>query len=97
MLQSSEVCELIEKSGKKIEDVDLGDILDLVIRALGMPRSLKAVGVGRDKLEALAKNTLTDHWAPTNARPLATREDVLEILEMVVGDGEVSAPLQSAT
>lgn len=75
---------MIEKSGKSVDDTDLGDILDLVIRALGMPRTLKDVGVGRDKLDALAKNTLTDPWSPTNPEPITTKEQVLEILEMVV-------------
>ena len=76
---------MIQTAGKKEDDVDLGDLLDLVIRALGMPRTLKDVGVGRDKLDLLAKNTLTDPWAPTNARPITKEEEVLEILEMVVG------------
>ena len=84
LLQSSEVRSLIEKSGKSIVEIDLSGVLDLVIRALDMPRTLKEVGVGRDKLEMLAKNTLTDPWAPTNAEPITTIEQVMEILEMVV-------------
>jgi len=76
---------LIEQSGKSIDDVDLGDILDLVIRGLGMPRTLKDVGVERDKLDQVAINTLTDPWAATNAQPIEQKEQVLEILEMVVG------------
>ena len=32
----------------------LGDVLDAVIRELGMPRSLKEVGVGREKFAELA-------------------------------------------
>lgn len=84
LLQTSEVRQLIDDSGKKADDLDLGDILDLVIRALGMPRTLEAVGVGRDKLAGLAKNTLTDQWAATNAQPITEEKQVLEILEMVV-------------
>ena len=84
LLQTQEVRQLIEDSGKRLDDLDLGDLLDLVIRALGMPRSLAAVGVGRDKLDGLAKNTLTDQWAATNAKPITEKEQVLEILEMVV-------------
>lgn len=84
LIQVSEVRDLIHKSGKSLESLDLGDILDLVIRGLGMPRTLKDVGVGRDKLEMLAKNTLTDPWAVTNAKPITEMEQVLEILEMVV-------------
>lgn len=84
LIQIIEVRQLITDSGKAVEDVDLGDILDLVIRALGMPRTLKDVGVGSDKLESLAKNTLTDPWAKTNAKPIESREQVLEILNMVL-------------
>lgn len=84
LIQIQEVRGLVEKSGKNVDDVDLGDILDMVIRALGMPRSLKDVGVGKDRLDGLATNTLTDPWAPTNAQPITTKDQVLEILEMVV-------------
>lgn len=84
LIQSQEVRGLIEKSGKSVDDTDLGDILDLVIRALGMPRTLNEVGVGREKLDSLAQNTLTDPWSPTNPEPITTKEQVLEILEMVV-------------
>jgi alcohol dehydrogenase class IV len=51
-----------------------------------MPRSLKDVGVGRDKLDALAENCLKDPWVKTNPVPLLEKEQVLEILEMVVGN-----------
>ncbi|KIW67764.1 hypothetical protein PV04_06994 [Phialophora macrospora] len=65
-------------------NVDLGDILDLIFREMGMPRTLKDVGVGRDKLEGLARNSLKDHWIQTNAKPITEMEQVMEILEMVV-------------
>lgn len=64
--------------------LDLGDVLDAIFRDLGMPRSLKDVGVGRDKLDALAENSLRDWWCKTNAKPLTEKAQVLEILEMVV-------------
>jgi alcohol dehydrogenase class IV len=64
---------------------DLGDVLDAIISALGMPRSLKAVGVGRDKLDKLAANSLNDKWCHTNPIPLEDKNQVLEILETVVG------------
>ncbi|OCT52214.1 putative Fe-containing alcohol dehydrogenase [Cladophialophora carrionii] len=70
--------------GKAPTDMDLGDILDLIFRHIGMPRTLKDVGVGRDKLEVLARNSLKDHWIQTNAKPITEMEQVMEILEMVV-------------
>ncbi|KAK5090924.1 hypothetical protein LTR05_001102 [Lithohypha guttulata] len=84
LLQTAEVRKLIEANGKTVDDLNLGDLIDLVIRALGMPRTLTDVGVAQDKFDMLAKNTLTDQWAATNATPITTKEQVLEILEMVV-------------
>ena len=67
------------------KNADLGDILDAVIRELGMPRTLKEVGIGRDKLGLLAENSLKDHWIKTNAKPITEKSQVMEILDMVVG------------
>lgn len=64
---------------------DLGDLLDLIFRELGMPRSLKDVNVPRDKLETLAANSLDDIWIRTNAVPITETKQVMEILETVVG------------
>lgn len=78
------VAEVLRSRSINVEDSDLGDILDAVIRELGMPRSLGDVGVGRDKLEGLAAHSLHDRWCKTNPVPLKEKEQVLEILEMVV-------------
>ena len=65
---------------------DLGDALDVIFRNLGMPRSLKDVGVCSDKLDALATGSLQDMWCKTNPIPLKTKEQVMEILQLVIGD-----------
>ena len=65
---------------------DLGDALDVIFRELGMPRSLKDVGVGRDKLDALATGSLQDKWCKTNPIPLEAKEQVMEIVQLVIGD-----------
>jgi alcohol dehydrogenase class IV len=57
------------------------ELLDALIRELGLPRTLGEVGVAPEHLGAIAEATLHDMWAATNPRPLATREDVLEILQ----------------
>lgn len=67
------------------ENADLGDMLDTIFRALGMPRTLEEFDIGEDKLDMLAKNSLTDRWIGTNPRPLTEKEQVLEILRMVKG------------
>ncbi|KEF56365.1 alcohol dehydrogenase [Exophiala aquamarina CBS 119918] len=89
LLRSPTVKELLKAKYESddqvfVEKLDLGDILDLIFRELGMPRTLKEVGIGREKLDALAQNSLKDHWIQTNAKPITEKSDVLEILEMVV-------------
>lgn len=81
LMTDAEVRRLM--SGRK--NADLGDILDAVIRELGMPRTLKEKGIGRDKLDLLAENSLKNHWIKTNAKPITEKSQVMEILEMVVG------------
>ncbi|KAI5357331.1 putative alcohol dehydrogenase, iron-type/glycerol dehydrogenase GldA [Septoria linicola] len=81
----TEARELFERKGLKREEASLGEMLDVFIRELGMPRSLKDVGVGEEKFGVLAENALMDKWCGTNPRPLETKEDVLEIIEMVKG------------
>jgi alcohol dehydrogenase class IV len=84
LVKDEEVLKLVEANGLDAGRMDLGDVLDLYIRALGMPRSLQDVGVGRDKLESLATNALKDHWIQTNPIKITEKGQVMEILEMVV-------------
>jgi alcohol dehydrogenase class IV len=83
---NSVVAGVLQKYGVDAKSSDLGDVLDAVIRELGMPRSLKDVGVGRDKLDTLAAHSLHDRWCKTNPVPLKEKSQVLEILEKVVGE-----------
>ncbi|KAK3670453.1 hypothetical protein LTR78_009694 [Recurvomyces mirabilis] len=78
------VAELFEKVGLG-KAAELGDLLGAVVKALGMPSTLKEVGVGEEKFDQLATNALTDHWVLTNPRPITTKEQVREVLEMVRG------------
>ncbi|KAF7597481.1 hypothetical protein BBP40_003728 [Aspergillus hancockii] len=84
LLGMREVGEVLGRRGLDGEKVDLGDVLDAVIRELGMPRSLKEVGVGRKLLDELAEKSLQDRWCKTNPVPLTEKSQVLEILEMVL-------------
>ncbi|KAI9849300.1 MAG: hypothetical protein M1837_004760 [Sclerophora amabilis] len=78
--------EILLEKGLQEGEADLGDALDAVITELGMPRTLKEVGVGTDKLDDLAEGSLKDRWCKTNPVPLVEKEQVLDILKMVVGD-----------
>lgn len=62
---------------------DLSTALSAILEELDMPRSLKDVGIGRERWDSLAEGSLDDRWCKTNPRPLRERGQVLEILEMV--------------
>ena len=61
---------------------DASDVLDAFIRGLGMPRSLSAVGVGREHFARIAEGAMSTPWVPRNPRPIAGPADVREILEI---------------
>jgi alcohol dehydrogenase class IV len=84
------VVEVLKSKGLKKETADAGDVVGTVISELGMPRSLKDVGVEASQLDALADNCLKDPCLKTNPVPLTEKKQVLEVLQMVVGDGKSS-------
>jgi maleylacetate reductase len=61
---------------------DAGEVLDGLIRGLGMPRSLGAVKIGRDSFHRIAVQALATPWVPRNPRPIDGPAQVLEILEL---------------
>lgn len=84
LTQDAVVADVLKRRGVDTSTADLGDVLDAIIRELGLPRSLADFGIGRDKLDGLAENSLHDRWSVTNPVPLEKKEQVLEILEKVV-------------
>lgn len=79
-----EVAQTLLQAGLKKHSADLGDLLDCIVRALDLPRTLKEVNVSSDVIPALAERTLADFWAATNPIPLLKADQVREILEAVV-------------
>ena len=79
------VKSVLEKRGLKAATADLGDTLEGIVQELGMPTTLKDVGIGRDRLDELARNSLQDAFLLTNPVPITTKEQVLDILEHCVG------------
>ncbi|KAI1094392.1 putative Fe-containing alcohol dehydrogenase [Rostrohypoxylon terebratum] len=65
------------------ETADLGDLMDTIIRALGLPRTLKEFGIGEDRIDKIAEHSLKDRSVKTNPAPL-DKEGVLDILRMVL-------------
>ncbi|KAK3942985.1 putative Fe-containing alcohol dehydrogenase [Diplogelasinospora grovesii] len=77
------VRELLKEAGLDETSSDASDALDVVFRALGMPRTLSEVGVGHDKFAVLADNSVKDPCCVVNPISLEKPEQVMEILEMV--------------
>ena len=65
-------------------DRPAAELVDEFITALGMPRSLTAVGVGADKLDHIAEYTMLDFWARTNPRQISKPADIRQILDMAL-------------
>ncbi|HJQ60239.1 MAG TPA: iron-containing alcohol dehydrogenase [Vineibacter sp.] len=58
-----------------------GEVLDALIRGLGMPRTLRDVKIVESDLPRLAKNCMLDDWTYSNPRPISNPEQVMEILK----------------
>lgn len=82
----SEIAKLLRGHGLEMENSDAGGALRAVFNELGMPASLKDVGIGRDKWDQLATNSLQDSFCKVNPVPLTRADQVKEILEMCSGD-----------
>jgi alcohol dehydrogenase class IV len=72
---------------QKLISVALGEpetpahvLADRIIRSLGMPRSLTAVGIKDSDLEALAGYTFQDIWCGTNPRPVPDSAALIGLL-----------------
>lgn len=86
LVKQEPVRSLIEDTKMSDGNYDLADILDLIIRELDMPRTLRDVGITSDHLPGLAANSLNDIWIKTNAYKITKKEEVMEILEAVSGE-----------
>nr|WP_249810172.1 iron-containing alcohol dehydrogenase [Bradyrhizobium sp. 157] len=61
---------------------DAGDLLDRFIRGLGMPCSLREVGVGPEQFDRIAQQAMATPWVPRNPRRIEGPAQVREILDM---------------
>ncbi|KAI5864555.1 putative Fe-containing alcohol dehydrogenase [Durotheca rogersii] len=75
---------IFSQRGLNKETADLGDLVDAIVRALDLPRTLKEFGIGEDKLDGIAERSLRNRWVQSNPAGL-DKDGVLEILKMVLG------------
>ena len=61
---------------------EASDALDSLIRGLGMPRSLGAVKIGRDRFQRIADQAMGTPWVPRNPRRIDDPAQIREILEL---------------
>ena len=61
---------------------DAADLLDEFIRGLGMPRSLREVGVGPEHFERISDQAMGTPWIPRNPRRIDGPAQVREILAL---------------
>jgi maleylacetate reductase len=59
---------------------DACDVLDRFIRGLGLPRSLREVGVGPEHFDHIARQAMRTPWVPRNPRKIDDPAQVREIL-----------------
>lgn len=87
MRYNAEVCG--EKQGFIREALgargSAADAVAKLIEDLGQPATLRAVGVGREQLPAIAEASMKSAWVRSNPRPIRSPDDVMRLLEAALG------------
>ncbi len=63
-------------------DAAAGDLVEGLVKSLGLPGRLSEVGVGRDRFREIAEKSMHDRAVLNNPRPIRGPEQVMEILEL---------------
>lgn len=61
--------------------IPAADAVADLIRSLGQPCTLRAVGVEREQLPAIADAAMNNLWVRTNPQPIRSARDVMQLLE----------------
>ena len=59
-----------------------GDLVEGLVKSLGLPGRLSEVGVGKDRFREIAEKAMHDRAVLNNPRPIKGPEQVMEILEL---------------
>ena len=76
----SEMCIRDRSLGQP--EVSAADLVEALIKDLGLPARLRDVGVKREHFEAIARGGMQNMMVRSNPRPVDRPEDILEILEL---------------
>lgn len=63
-------------------DAAAGDLVEGLVKSLGLPGRLSEVGVGRNRFREIAEKSMHDRAVLNNPRPIREPEQVMEILEL---------------
>lgn len=61
--------------------IPAADAVAELIAALGQPATLRAVGVKREQLAAVAQAAMSNAWVRANPKPIRSTDDVMRLLE----------------
>lgn len=80
-----DVATALKERNLSQEGAALGVVVKAFVQELGLPSSLKDVGVKHDQFDKLAKNAMTDGMLKTNPMPITGERDVKEIIKLAAG------------
>jgi alcohol dehydrogenase class IV len=80
------VADALGGRGHADGDDSLGDVVAAFVAALGLPGTLKDVGVKPEQFKNLAQTAMTDRYIPTNPVTITQAGQVEEILQMAAGN-----------
>ena len=58
------------------------DAIAQLIADLGLPATLRGVGLGPERFDEIAEKSMLDRWVHTNPRPITGPADIHQILSM---------------
>ncbi|HVE90664.1 MAG TPA: iron-containing alcohol dehydrogenase [Burkholderiaceae bacterium] len=75
---------------------DLASFIETLIAELGLPRTLRAMGVTDEMIPRMVDGALKDHSTATNPRPV-TRQDFEELFAQAMGPAQLRLPALKET
>lgn len=78
------VDEVQPKPGRRVYVSRAAAMVAGFVEELGMPRTMGEVGLRREDMPLLAEKTMGDRLVDSNPRPIKSKEDVAEILELAL-------------